>query len=67
MNATAIKDLKKGDFFTKRSIDEPREDQVWVCGDYDRSSRRYECCRFDDVNTTCFLIGGRQVFTDFTF
>jgi len=67
MNATAIKDLKKGDFFTKRSIDEPREDQVWVRGDYDRSSRRYECCRFDDVNTTCFLIGGRQVFTDFTF
>lgn len=67
MKATAIKDLKKGDFFTKRPIEEPREDQVWVRGDYDRSSRRYECCRFDDVNTACFLIGGRQVFTGFTF
>lgn len=67
MKATAIMDLKKGDFFTKRPIEEPREAQVWVRGDYDRSSRRYECHRFDDVNSTCFLIGGRQVFTDFTF
>ena len=62
-----IKDLKKGTFFTKKAIDEPKESQVWIRGDYDRSSKKYECQRFDDVGTFCYLPGDREVFTDFTF
>lgn len=62
-----IKDLKKGAFFTKKAIDEPRDSQVWIRGDYDRSAKKYECQRFDDVGTFCYLPGGREVFTDFTF
>lgn len=62
-----IKELEKGAYFTKKAIEVPRESQVWVRGEYDRSSRKYECHRFDDVNTTCFLPGDREVFVDFVF
>ena len=62
-----IKELEKGAYFTKKAIEVPRESQVWVRGEYDRSSKKYECSRFDDVNTTCFLPGGREVFVDFVF
>lgn len=62
-----VKELKKGDFFTKKAIADPRESQVWVRGEYDRSGGKYECHRFDDVNSSCFLPGGKEVFTDFVF
>lgn len=62
-----IRDLKKGAYFTKKEIAEPRESQVWIRGDYDRSEKRYECRRFDDANTFCTIAGDREVFTDFVF
>ncbi len=62
-----LKELKKGTFFTKKQINYPYEDQVWVRGDYDRSEKRYECHRFSDVNDTQWIKGDREVFTGFTF
>lgn len=62
-----VKDLKKGDFFTKKAIDNPSASQVWVRGDYDRSTRKYECQRFDDCSSFCYLSGSKEVFTGFTF
>lgn len=62
-----VKELSKGDFFTKRNIKYPNENQVWVRGDYDRSERRYECHRFGDVNDTQYLPGNRVVFCEFEF
>lgn len=62
-----IKELKKGDFFTKKDIPEPKDNQVWVRGDYDRSSKTYECYCFDDVNRFCYIRGSKEVFTEFTF
>ena len=62
-----IYDLKKGDFFTLRPIEEPKESQVWIRGEYDRSEKRYECQRFDDINTFCYLPGNKEVYTGFTF
>lgn len=62
-----VKELKKGAYFTKKAIEEPRESQVWVRGEYDRSCGKYECHRFDDVNATCFLPGDREAFVDFVF
>lgn len=64
---TQLKALKKGDYFTKKDIPEPPEKQVWVRGDYDHSSRKYECSNFEDVNKTCFIKGDREVYIDFTF
>lgn len=62
-----IKDLKKGAFFTKKPVDNPKESQVWIRGEYDRSEKKYECTRFDDISCSCFLPGSKEVFTDFTF
>ena len=47
---TTVRDLKKGDWFTKKEINEPKESQVWVRGEYDRESKKYICYRWDDIN-----------------
>ena len=62
-----IKDLKKGDFFTKKQIEDPSEDQVWIRGDYDRTEKKYECVCFGDANRCCYVDGNKEVFTDFIF
>lgn len=62
-----IKELKRGEFFTKKPIEYPTESQVWVRGDYDRASKKYECYRWDDVNHTCLIKATTQVFTDLVF
>lgn len=62
-----VKELKKGDFFTKKAIAEPRESQVWIRGEYDKSEKAYECTRFDDVCSSCYMKGDKEVFVDFVF
>lgn len=62
-----LKELKKGDFFTKFDISDPKPRQIWVKGDYDRSSNRYECYKWEDVNYTQLIPGHREVFCGFTF
>lgn len=62
-----IKDLKRGEFFNKKPIEYPTESQVWVRGEYDRSSKKYECHRWDDVYHICYLKATAQVFTDLVF
>lgn len=62
-----IKDMKKGEYFTKKPIEAPKESQVWVRGAYDISHRQYECTRFDDISVSCYIRGDKDVFTDFTF
>ena len=62
-----VKELKKGDFFTKKPIETPKDRQVFIRGNYDRTQKKYECVRFDDINVCCYLKGGTEVYTDFTF
>lgn len=62
-----LREVKRGDYFTKKNIDFPRDSQVWIRGEYDRSEKKYECYRFDDVNTTCYIKGDKEVYVDFTF
>ena len=62
-----IYDLKKGGFFTLRPIEEPKESQVWIRGEYDRSSGVYVCTRFDNSNMFRYLRGDKEVCTGFTF
>lgn len=66
-NTITVKDLKKGQFFTKKAIDYPRENQVWIRGSYDRTEKKYECCRYDDVNTVCYMQPSKIIYTDFIF
>lgn len=62
-----IKDLKLGDYFTLKPIAEPTERQVFVRGEYDRSEKRYEATRFDNISMSRLLKPDTVVYTDFTF
>lgn len=67
MQGTKLKDLKRGEWFTRKPIEYPRDAQVWVRGDYDRSSKRYNCTSYDDINRELNLRGDTVVYTDFIF
>lgn len=62
-----IKDLKIGDYFTIKPIEEPKETQVYIRGEYDRSSKKYCCGRFDDISYSRDFSGNKEVYTEFTF
>ena len=62
-----LKDFKKGEFFTLKEITEPKESQVFIRGEYDKQSKTYSCCKFDDMNEERFYKGSKIVFTGFTF
>lgn len=62
-----IKDLKIGDYFTIKPIEEPKETQVYIRGEYDRSSKKYCCGRFDDISYSRDFSGNKVVYTEFTF
>lgn len=62
-----LKELKKGDFFTLKKISNPNENQVYIKGDYDRSTKTYDCTAFDDFCRVKYFSGNKEVFTDFIF
>ena len=62
-----LKDLKIGEYFTLKPIENPTEKQVFIRGEYDRTEKKYECGRFDDISYTRYLKGDTEVYTDFTF
>ena len=62
-----VRDLRIGDYFTLKPIDEPKESQVFARGDYNRSAKKYEAFRFSDVCDTRLLKPTTEVYTDFTF
>ena len=66
-NTVSLKDLKKGEYFTLKQIDEPSENQVYIKGDYDRGSKTFSCSKFSDTNSERFIKGNKQVFIGFTF
>ena len=67
MEAKKIKDLKKGEYFTLKPMEEAKESQVYIRGDYERSSKRYSCIRFDDMCKERFFKGDKEVYVDFEF
>ena len=62
-----IRELKKGQYFTLKPIAEPKESQVYIRGDYDRSTKKYSCGRFDDISYEKELKADKIVYTDFVF
>lgn len=62
-----LKELKKGEFFTKKSIEYPKESQVWIKSDYDRTTKKYQIYRFSDVNDVQEMSGNKTIFIDFIF
>ena len=63
----AIKELKSGEYFTRKPVEDPKDSQVWVRGAYVPGAKAYECFNFADVCRTILIKGKTEVFTDFTF
>ena len=64
-----LKALKKGEFFTRKSMgeQEAKPFQVYIKGDYDRSSKKYWCSRWNDISAGIELSGNTEVYQDFIF
>ncbi len=62
-----LKDLKQGDYFILQPIAEPKESQVYIRGEYDRSTKKYICGKFIDISYSRLFDGNKEVYTDFTF
>lgn len=65
--AIKIKNLKRGEYFTLRPIAEPKENQVYIREEYNRSTKKYICGKFIDISYSRLFKGDTEVYTDFTF
>ena len=64
---TTIKDIKRGEWFTLKDIENPTEMQVWIKDEYDRTEKAYWCQCFGDINKFRLFKGNKEVYTEFTF
>jgi hypothetical protein len=64
-----LKMLKKGEFFARKSMgeQEAKPSQIYVKGDYDPSSKKYWCSRWNDIASGIELKGDTEVYQDFIF
>lgn len=62
-----VKQLKQGEYFTRKPIAEPKESQVYIRGEYDRSTKKYICTKWDDISSSILLKGGTEIYTEFVF
>lgn len=71
MRQVTIKDLKEGDYFilSDKNVtnEEVASSRVFVRQHYDRSSKTYSACKFDDICRESFFKPSRKVFVDFMF
>ena len=66
-NELTIKDLKKGDYLTLKKIDDPKESQVWLKDDYDKSSKCFFIVNFANMNKSKLVKGSLKIYTSFNF
>ena len=64
-----LKELKRGDYFTRQPMheQEAKASQVYIKEDYDRSTKKYWCQKWDDISRGIELKGDTEVYQDFTF
>lgn len=73
MKAVLLKNVKKGEVFTltdKVKYNEEGEvlvKYVWVRFEYNRTTKRYEAFKYENINIFKSLKGDRIVYTDFIF
>lgn len=64
MKQTELRNVKHGEFFR---LADSETAPVWVRGDYNRSSKKFEAYKYYDVNYWNEFRGSRIVFIDFIF
>lgn len=62
-----VRELKQGEFFTLRPVSAPKDNQVYIRGEYDRTEKKYCCGRCDDINYFRMLKADTEIFTDFIY
>lgn len=62
-----LKELKKGELFTLKPIETPKESQIFVKDDYDRSEKKYWAGKWSCYGDGKYIDGNREVYTEFTF
>jgi len=64
-----LKELKRGEYFTRKPMyeQEAKPSQVYIKEDYDRSTKKYWCQKWDDISSGMELKGDAEVYTDFIF
>lgn len=64
-----LKELKRGEYFTRKPMyeQEAKPSQVYIKEDYDRSTNKYWCQKWDDISRGMELKGDTEVYTDFIF
>ena len=64
-----LKELKRGEYFTRKPMyeQEAKPSQVYIKEDYDRSTNKYWCQKWDDISRGIELKGDTEVYQDFTF
>ena len=67
MREVLLKDVKNNEWFTRKPIEEPKESQVYIKGDYDRTDKKYCCTHWNDIGNDVFLKGSTKVYVEFTF
>ena len=67
MEAKKLKDLKPGEWFTYKPIEEPTEKQVYIRQHYAREIRKYSVSKWSDINYEAFRKGNTIVYVGFTF
>ena len=67
MKKTTLKQIKNGEWFTLKPIEEPKDSQVYIKEDYERSEKKYWCSKWSDICAGRYLKGSTVVYVDFTF
>ena len=68
MREILLKDLKKGEYFTIKPIEEPTDSQVFKKGDYDRAEKKYDCAQCSDIwGAGRQFKGTKKVYIDFYY
>lgn len=65
-----LRDVENGSYFhriTKRDGEYCEHSVVWCKGEYDRSTKKWFCHKFEDFNHSRLLKGDEYVTIDFTF
>lgn len=59
--------VKSDAWVTFKDIEEPKDTQVWIIEEYDRSEREYLLYNFADTCKCKYVKGDKVCFTEFTF
>ena len=67
MESAKIKDLKKGELFTLKPIESPKDCQVYIREDYDRTEKKFWGQKWFDNCSGRYFDGNKVVYIGFTF